>query len=60
MKRIMDANQYGIDQGIFRVSSVLPLYIGRSKGPATFVKVRVISIFMPILIWRKKVPQGTT
>ena len=56
----MDANQYGIDQGIFRVSSVLRLYIGRSKGPATFVKVRVISIFIPILIWRKKAPQGTT
>ena len=35
----MDANQYGINQGTFRVSSVLRLYIGRSKGSATLVKL---------------------
>ena len=38
LKRIMGANQCGIHQDTFRVSSVLHLYIGRSRGPATFVQ----------------------
>ena len=48
LKRIMDANQYGIHQGTFRVSSVLHLYTGRSRGLATFVKVyfRITATFL--------------
>ena len=39
MKRLMDANHNSIHQGTFRVSSVLHLYTGTSRGLATFVKM---------------------
>ena len=39
LKRIKDANQRGIHQVTFRVSSVLHLYAARSSCPAAFVKV---------------------
>ena len=48
LKRIIDANQYGIHQGTFRASSDLHLYRGRSKGPVTSVKVyfKTTAIFL--------------